>query len=842
MHLVEPKPHLSTAPIVGLERPSVRGKFLYAGDEKFFVRGVTYGTFCPNAQGGEYDRGTVERDFAEMAKHHINTVRVYTVPPRWLLHTASRYGLRVMVGLPWEQHVAFLDDQNRIRSIEERVRTAARVCAGHPAILCYAIGNEIPASIVRWHGAPRVERFLKGLYQIVKAEDPGALVTYVNYPSTEYLRLDFVDLVSFNVYLESQDALERYLARLHNLAGNRPLLLAEVGLDSCRHGEAAQAASLDSQVRTAFTTGCGGAFVFAWTDEWYRGGGDIDDWAFGLTTRDRRPKPALTAVSQSFAESPFPPGTDWPRVSVIVCSYNGGRTLGDCLEALCQIDYPDFEVIVVDDGSTDATPAVASEYDVRLIRTENRGLSSARNTGLMAATGEIVAYTDDDAYPDPHWLTYLAAMFQRTNHAGIGGPNIPPRGDGPIADCVANAPGGPVHVLLDDELAEHIPGCNMAFRRERMIEIGGFDPRYRVAGDDVDICWRLQERGWTIAFSPAAIVWHHRRNSIRGYWKQQQGYGKAETLLEQKWPERFNAVGHLCWAGRLYGKGLTEALGSRKGRIYGGTWGTAPFQSLYQPAPGIMASLPLLPEWYLVVAALAAVSALGLLWAPLFLALPLLAFGITVPLLQAGLSAADASFPDPSTTRRTRLKLWGLTTFLHLLQPLARLRGRLCFGSLPWRRRSWHRRVLPRPLSMTVWTERWQAVEDRLEAIEDRLKQNGAMVLRGGGYDRWDLTVRGGLLGNARIRMAVEEHGGGKQLARFRIWPACSPMGLYLTLPLAVLALAAALEGAGGAALPLGVVALTLAIRTLAECSVATASVLSAVARLEGREWTTPAT
>ncbi len=89
----------------------MRGKFLFAGSEKFFVRGVTYGTFRPNTHGGEYDRGTVERDFAEMAKHHINAVRVYTVPPRWLLHAASRYGLRVMVGLPWEQHVAFLDDQ-----------------------------------------------------------------------------------------------------------------------------------------------------------------------------------------------------------------------------------------------------------------------------------------------------------------------------------------------------------------------------------------------------------------------------------------------------------------------------------------------------------------------------------------------------------------------------------------------------------------------------------------------------------------------------------------------------------------------------------------------------------
>jgi O-antigen biosynthesis protein len=143
---------------------------------------------------------------------------------------------------------------------------------------------------------------------------------------------------------------------------------------------------------------------------------------------------------------------------------------------------------------------------------------------------------------------------------------------------------------------------------------------------------------------------------------------------------------------------------------------------------------------------------------------------------------------------------------------------------------------------MIVWTERWQTIEDRLEAIEDRLKQNGALVLRGGGYDRWDLAVRGGLLGNARVRMAVEDHGGGKQLARFRIWPTCSPMGLYLTLLLAVLALGAALEGAWGAACPLGVVALTLAVRTLAECSAATVFVLSAVARQEGREWTTPAT
>ena len=270
-------------------------------------------------------------------------------------------------------------------------------------------------------------------------------------------------------------------------------MLAEIGLDSQRHGEAEQAAALDWQVRTAFGGGCAGAFVFAWTDEWHRGGHDIEDWDFGLTDRDRRPKPALAAVRDAFAEVPFPRDLPWPRVSVVVCSHNGSRTIRDCLDGLHHLDYPDYEVIVVDDGSTDATAEIAAGFDVRLIRTPNRGLSSARNTGLEHATGEIVAYIDDDARPDPQWLTHLAATFMATDHVGVGGPNIAPAGDGPIAACVANAPGGPVEVLLSDQIAEHIPGCNSAFRRSALREIGGYDPRFWVAGDDVDICWRLQD-------------------------------------------------------------------------------------------------------------------------------------------------------------------------------------------------------------------------------------------------------------------------------------------------------------------------------------------------------------
>src|SRR5207247_2750411 len=186
---------------------------------------------------------------------------------------------------------------------------------------------------------------------------------------------------------------------------------------------------------------------------------------------------------------------------------------------------------------------------VPLIRTEDRGLSRSRNMGMRAATGDIVAYIDDDARPDPHWLKYLAHTFATSGHAGVGGPNIPPPGDGPIADCVARAPGGPVHVLLSDREAEHIPGCNMAFRRSALAAIDGFDPQFRAAGDDVDVCWRLKERGRTIGFHPAAMVWPHRRNSVRADWMQQTGYGRAAAMLERKWPEKYNGPGDVSWAG-----------------------------------------------------------------------------------------------------------------------------------------------------------------------------------------------------------------------------------------------------------------------------------------------------
>ena len=775
------------------ERPQAAGKFLLAGGRKFYVRGVTYGPFRPHG-GSEFCQKQSDIDLTEMAACGINAVRTYVVPPRWFLDAALARGLRVMVGIAWEQHVALLDDSARAESIEERVREAVGCCAGHPGVLCYAIGNEIPSSIVRWHGARRTEAFLARLYRAAKLGDPEGLVTYVNYPSTEYLDLSFLDLVCFNVYLESQERWESYLARLQNLAGDRPLILAEVGLDSRRHGEEKQARTLDWLIRSSFARGCAGSFVFAWTDEWYRGGYDINDWDFGLTRRNRTPKPALEAVRRAFVEAPFPLAGNWPRVSVIVCTYNGHNPIRDTLEGLRNLRYPNFEVIIVDDGSSPPIERMVAPYGFQIIRTRNQGLSAARNVGIEAATGEIIAYLDDDAYPDPDWLSYLADAFAKSTHVGVGGPNIPPPGDGRIAYCVANAPGGPIHVLLSDELAEHIPGCNMAFRREALQAVGGFDPRFRVAGDDVDLCWRLQERGGTLGFCPGAMVWHHRRKSIRAYWKQQVGYGRAEALLAEKWPEKYNRAGHLSWAGRIYGRGVVRPLGQVY-RIYHGTWGAAPFQRLYQSRPNGLLSVLLMPEWYLILFVLGLFAALGHHYGRFQIAGLVFLLAVTIPVLQAWRSSRGATVSTPPRSQINCAGFRVCTAFLYLLQPFARLWGRLRYGIAPWRKRG-QGFCLPRARSYDIWTETWRAPEQWLERLEKTIRSAGAASLRGGAFDPWDLEVAGGLLGCCRVLMAVEEHGAGRQLFRFRAWPHHGILVLFAILILAVASAGAALSHA----------------------------------------------
>ncbi len=389
------------------------------------------------------------------------------------------------------------------------------------------------------------------------------------------------------MFLERAADLRSYLSHLHTVAGDLPVVLGETGLDAGRGpaggaGEAAQAAALDWQLETALERGVAGTCVFSWTDEWWVGDAAVEGWHFGLTRADRSPRPALDVARRwngaTVADLRAPDG--WPGISVVVCAYNAAATLDECLRHTCALDYPNLDVVVIDDGSTDRTAAIAAgQPRARLITIPHGGLSVARNAGWQAARHEIVAYLDSDAYPTPEWPYYLALGLDDPDLGGVGGPNVPPPGDPAGAQRVARAPGGPVHVLTACDRAEHVPGCNMAFRRSDLAGVGGFDPVYTAAGDDVDICWKVLDAGRGIGFHPAALVWHHRRPGARAFLRQQRGYGRAEALVAARHPERYNGLGAARWQGRIYNPVAGQA-GRR--RVYGGRFGTAAYQSVYR--------------------------------------------------------------------------------------------------------------------------------------------------------------------------------------------------------------------------------------------------------------------
>ncbi len=555
---------------------------------------------------------------------------------------------------------------------------------------------------------------------------------------------------------------------MQHLSGTLPLILGEYGIDSIREGEEAQARHLVQHVERVYRHGLAGSYVFSYTDDWYTGGQQIEDWEFGLVRRDRTEKPAAPAMRDAWdnAVATLSLG-DLPSVSVVVCSYNGSRTLEECLESLMRLTYADYEVILVDDGSTDATAEIAERFPlVRLIRQENRGLSAARNVGARAAKGAIIAYTDDDCVADPDWLTYLVRAMLDQDVVAIGGPNITPATDGWVARCVAASPGNPSHVMLDDRHAEHVPGCNMAVRRDVLLDMGGFDTQFRQAGDDVDVCWRLLDQGYSIGFAPAAVVWHHRRCTVRDYLKQQRGYGRSEGLVSFKHPKRFGQYGRPSFRGVIYGDGAV-GLPVLPPRIYHGRFGSAPFQTIYrQQVYGLWSWVTSL-EWHVLALFLVL---MGLLY-PVFCGVAAAMW--TATLVVACDSAIRAPLPMGAPAWCRPLVAW-----LYLAQPV--VRGWHRYVTRTFRRRlpqlaDWP--PLPTPITKRVSSfvrdHYWENLTGQgREQLLEALEQEAAACHWPGEFDSpwaaWDVDLVGDIWHSIRIRTATEELGWPRRFTRAR--------------------------------------------------------------------------
>jgi hypothetical protein len=394
---------------------------------------------------------------------------------------------------------------------------------------------------------------------------------------------------------------------------------------------------------------------------------------------------------------------------------------------------------------------------------------------------------------DSDWLTLLIHQLRESGAAAVGGPNLSPD-DGGLAACVAASPGQPTHVLESDQVAEHVPGCNMACRREALEAINGFDAIYREAGDDVDVCWRLQQAGMWITFAPGAFVWHHRRQNPRAYLKQQAGYGEAEALLRFKHPEKFNARGDGVWRGMLYGASL-QGLRLGGPMIYRGTFASGLFQCVYQPGPAHWAMLPSTLEWQAATVVLALLGAVG--WLPgAALAIAMVGLSLLVAMLQA----LQVKIPRAHDGLRARL----LTSWLCYAQPLvrswARYRTRLAAhrdlrapaastdGAL--------RLSLWRALHRAYWDGRWRDRTELLHRGAEALTARRWGSVVGSGWSEWDLEFSCNSWTVVQVSTAQEDHGGGRRLIRLRY--ELRPDGL-VAVALGLTMVAAALAMVSGA-------------------------------------------
>lgn len=227
-------------------------------------------------------------------------------------------------------------------------------------------------------------------------------------------------------------------------------------------------------------------------------------------------------------------------VSVIIPAHNAGATISACIRALqAQQDVPHpYEIIVVDDGSSDATPELAQQSSVRLLRSqERRGAAAARNLGIQVARGDIVCFTDADCAPQPEWLAQLIDPLQRNPQIAGAKGIYATRQQEIVARFVQIEYEDKYDRLRKQPRIDFIDTYSAAYRRQVLLDNGGFDERIFFV-EDQELSFRLAARGYQMIFQPSAVVYHHHSDSIARYFRKKFmiGYWKAQII--RRFPDR----------------------------------------------------------------------------------------------------------------------------------------------------------------------------------------------------------------------------------------------------------------------------------------------------------------
>lgn len=227
-------------------------------------------------------------------------------------------------------------------------------------------------------------------------------------------------------------------------------------------------------------------------------------------------------------------------VSVIVPVYDGAKTLPACLTALRQqtVGPQQYEVIVVDDGSTDGSADIALRLGARVIRQPHRGAAAARNAGIAAARGEIVLFTDADCVPTADWIAQMTQPLADPAVDGVRGTYRTTQGN-LIARFVQLEYADRYDRAMSHETIDFVDTYAAAYRRNVLLAAGGFDERFPGAAvEDVELSYRLTTRGHRLVFNPHAIVYHAHPATLWHYLRRKAMYGYWRVPVYARYPDK----------------------------------------------------------------------------------------------------------------------------------------------------------------------------------------------------------------------------------------------------------------------------------------------------------------
>ena len=560
----------------------------------------------PSGQRGQLPRHPeqVERDLAQMREIGLNVVRIYHVPPRWFLDRlrGRRHARPDHAAVGKARRVSAANACARRDRRDGAARRSPRT-AGIRRSSAISSATKSPARWCAGSACRRVTEFVEKLIRIGRETDPRPL--FLRELSAHGIfcsrKTSISPASTFTCTTSATSSVTCCACKI--CREERPLILGEFGMDTIRHTEDEQAEMLGWHIESVVRCGLAGTIFFAWTDEWFTGEQEITDWAFGIVTRTREPKKAFHVLRENSART-----TRLCRIGVAGRSRSSRsssvpttarKTLAECLESLGKIDYPNYEVILVDDGSTDNTREIAARFpNVRYVHQTNHGLSHARNHG--AAVGQRRDFRLHRLRL--HGRSRLALLFGR--HAAERRLR---RGGG--AECFA----------AGAELGPGLRRGGAGRARATFCSPTPWPSTFRVVTWPFTAGRLRTSAASTPSITRPATTWIFAGASSRPaasspsapprssgiiavspcapFANSRKGYGEAESMLRFKHLVFFGPTGTAKWRGQIYGTPRFSWFINRP-IIYHGVFGEGFFQSIYPTPQSEVAAYLSSIEWF----------------------------------------------------------------------------------------------------------------------------------------------------------------------------------------------------------------------------------------------------